>query len=63
MERKGCNGEEFHLISDPIPDGDGFALEGIARRCGKLRYIRISLSIVDTLRREVIFDAQLDIAA
>ena len=27
-------GKEFHLVSDPIPDGDGFAVEGIARRSG-----------------------------
>jgi hypothetical protein len=22
-------GEEFHLVPNPIPDGDGFAVEGI----------------------------------
>ena len=56
-------GEEFHLISDPIPEGDGFAVEGIARRSGKSRLIRIPLSIVHTLRQELRFDTQPDIAA
>ena len=56
-------GEEFHLISDPVPDGDGFVVKGTARRSGKSRYIRIPLSIVDTLRREVIFDNELETAA
>ena len=56
-------GEEFYLISDPIPDGDGFAVKGIARRSGKSRYIRIPLSTVHTLRREVVVRTQLDVAA
>ena len=56
-------GEEFYLISDPIPDGEGFAVKGIARRSGKSRYIRIPLSTVHTLRREVVFDTELDVAA
>jgi hypothetical protein len=56
-------GEEFHLISDPIPEGDGFAVEGIARRSGKSRLIRIPLSIVHTLRQELALDTQPDIAA
>jgi hypothetical protein len=56
-------GEEFHLISDPIPDGDGFAVEGIARRSGKSRHIRIPLTLVHTLRRELTLDAEPDLAA
>lgn len=56
-------GEEFHLISDPIPEGDGFAVEGIARRSGKSRLVRIPLSIVHTLRQELMLDRQSDIAA
>jgi len=56
-------GEEFHLISDPIPEGDGFAVEGIARKSGKSRYIRIPLSVVHTLRQELTLDTQPDIAA
>jgi hypothetical protein len=56
-------GEEFYLVSDPVPEGDGFAVKGIARRSGKSRHIRIPLSTVDSLRREVIFDNELEIAA
>jgi hypothetical protein len=56
-------GEEFHLTSDPIPEGEGFAVEGIARRSGISRSIRIPLSIVHTLRQELTFDTQTEIAA
>jgi hypothetical protein len=56
-------GEEFHLVSDPISDGDGFAVEGIARSSGRSRYIRIPLSVVHTLRQELTFDAGPNIAA
>jgi len=56
-------GEEFYLISDPIPEGEGFAVKGIARRSGKSRYIRIPLSTVHPLRREVVLDTELEVAA
>jgi len=56
-------GEQFHLISDPIPDGDGFAVEGIAHSSGRSRYIRIPLSVVHTLRQELTFDAGPNITA
>jgi hypothetical protein len=56
-------GEQFYLISDPIPEGDGFAVEGIARGSGKSRCIRIPLSIVHTLRRELTFETQPEVAA
>jgi len=56
-------GEDFLLISDPIPDGDGFAVEGIARRSGKSRYLRIPLSVVHTLRQELKLEAELDLVA
>jgi hypothetical protein len=56
-------GEDFHLISDPFPDGDGFVVEGIARRSGRSRVVRIPLSTVHTLQRELTFEAQSEIAA
>lgn len=56
-------GEEFRLVSDPMPDGDGFAIKGIARRSGSSRYIGIPLSIVHMLRKELTLDTRLDIAA
>ena len=51
-------GEEFHLISDPAPEGEGFAVEAIAGRSGGLRHIRIPLSIVHTVRQEVTLDEE-----
>ena len=56
-------GEEFYLISDPFPHGDGFAVEGIAGGSGNSRYIRIPMSIVHTLRRELVFETQPEVAA
>ncbi len=46
-------GEEFELISNPVPDGDGFSVEGVARRSGKLRRMRIPLSLVCTVEKEL----------
>ncbi len=46
-------GEEFHLMSNPFPDGNSFAVEGIARSSGQLKRMRIPLSLVQTLRREL----------
>ena len=62
-QRVRLYGEEFYLVSDPVPDGDGFAVEGIACGSVKSRRIRIPLSIVHVLRQERIFDMQLDLAA
>ncbi len=46
-------GEEFYLISNPFPDGNGFAVEGIARASGELKRMQIPLSLVQTLKREL----------
>jgi hypothetical protein len=46
-------GEEFVLISNPVPDGDGFAVEGVTRSSHKTRKMRIPLSLIETLRKEV----------
>jgi len=46
-------GEEFRLVSNPIQDGEGFSIEGIARGSGDLRRIHIPLSLVVTIRREL----------
>ena len=56
-------GEEFYLVSDPIPDDDGFAIEAIARRSGKSRYIGIPLSLVYILRQDLTLETRIDIAA
>jgi hypothetical protein len=46
-------GEEFYLLSNPIPDGDGFSIDGVARRSGSHRRIRVPLSIVVTIQRQL----------
>jgi len=46
-------GEEFHLVSNPTPDGEGFAVDGIARRSGDRRRIGVPLSLVVTIRQEL----------
>ena len=46
-------GEEFRLVSNPKPDGDGFAIDGIARGSGDQRRIRVPLSLVVTIRQEL----------
>ena len=46
-------GDQFHLISNPFPDGNGFAVEGIARSSGQLKRMHIPLSLVQTLKREL----------
>lgn len=46
-------GEEFHLISNPFPDGNGFAVKGIEQASGESRIMRIPLSLVQTLKREL----------
>jgi hypothetical protein len=46
-------GEELHLVSNPVPDGDGFAVEGIARGSGARKRMRIPLSLVCTVRKEL----------
>ena len=56
-------GEDFHLVSNPIPDGDGFAVEGIARKSATSRRIRIPLSIIHTLMQELRLDARSNFAA
>lgn len=46
-------GEEFHLISNPFPEENGFAVEGIAHSSGQLNQVHIPLSLVQTLKREL----------
>jgi hypothetical protein len=46
-------GEELQLVSNPLPDGDGFSVVAITLRTGNLKHVRIPLSIVSTLEREL----------
>jgi len=46
-------GEEFHLVSNAFPDGEGFAVEGVTRHSGEVRRMRIPLPVVQMLRHEL----------
>ena len=46
-------GEEFELISNPTPDGTGYGIDGISRKSGSLRHLRIPLSLVRTIENEL----------
>jgi hypothetical protein len=44
-------GEEFHWISNPVPDGEGFAIEGTTTS-GSRRKVRIPLTLVHSVKKE-----------
>jgi hypothetical protein len=46
-------GEEFDLTSNPVADGNGFAIEGISRKSGNARMLRIPLSILQMITRDL----------
>ena len=46
-------GEEFDLISNPIADGSGCAIEAISRKSGDARRVRIPLSIVQMIMKDL----------
>jgi hypothetical protein len=55
-------GEEFHLVSDPVPDGDGFAIEGTSKTSTIVRRVRIPLSLVHTVKKEFACEAEPEMA-
>ena len=46
-------GEEFELISNPFPDGAGYGIDGISRKSGSLRHVRIPLLLVRRIENEL----------
>jgi hypothetical protein len=46
-------GEEFDLISNPVPDDNGFAIEAISRKAGGARRLRIPLSVLQMIKKDV----------
>jgi hypothetical protein len=56
-------GEEFEIVSNPVPDGEGFAVEGVGRISGSLRRMRIPLSLIQTLKKERAFNTPPEVAA
>jgi hypothetical protein len=44
-------GEEFEVISNPYPDGDGISVEAVSKRENRARVLRIPLPILQTVAR------------
>ena len=53
QQRIRLYGEEFELVSNPMPEGNGFAVDGISRKSGNSRRVRIPLSIVNVVEHEL----------
>jgi hypothetical protein len=56
-------GEEIHLLSDPAPHENGFAVEGITVRSSIVKRVRIPLSVVTMVEREIAAREKLTVAA
>ena len=46
-------GEEFDLTSNPLPDENGIAIEAISRKSGIARRLRIPLSILQMINKDL----------
>ena len=46
-------GEEFDLTSNPMADGNGFAIEAISRKSGQSRKLPIPLSVVQMITNDL----------
>jgi hypothetical protein len=46
-------GEEFDLTSNPVADGSGFAIEAISRKSMDAKMLRIPLSILQMITRDL----------
>lgn len=56
-------GEEFSLVSVPSPDGSGYAIDGVARKSGDVRHVRIPLLVTQTIEHELCVMEQSALAA
>jgi hypothetical protein len=46
-------GEEFDLLSDPISDQHGVSIEAKSRKTGSARRLRIPLSILQMIKKDL----------
>jgi hypothetical protein len=46
-------GEELHFVGDPLLDHEGFFIEANCRNSGERKKVRIPLSLVHTLLKEI----------
>jgi len=56
-------GEEFELISNPIPHENGLEIEAISRKSGARRRLRIPLSVLHMITRDLFRETIIDKAA
>jgi hypothetical protein len=56
-------GEELHLVSNPVADEAGYSVLALAVKSGKLRHMRIPLSVVGMLERELEREEAVELAA
>ena len=45
-------GEEFEVVSNPFPEGNGIAVRGISRREATVRIVRLPLPVVQAVTRK-----------
>jgi hypothetical protein len=56
-------GEELHLVSNPVADETGYSVLAVAVKSGNLRHMRIPLSVVGMLERELEREEAVELAA
>jgi len=56
-------GEELHLLSDPAPLENGFSIEGITLRSMVVRRVRIPLTVLTMVEREIALCKKMPVAA
>ena len=56
-------GEELHLVSNPVADEAGYSVLAVAVNSGNLRHLRIPLSLVGMLERELERSEAVELAA
>ncbi|HTJ87252.1 MAG TPA: hypothetical protein VL349_08340 [Terriglobales bacterium] len=56
-------GEELHLVSNPVAEETGYSVLAVAVRSGNLRHLRIPLSVVGMLERELEREEAIELAA
>jgi hypothetical protein len=45
-------GQEFEVVSDPFPQGDGIAIQAFSKRDTRARILRLPLSILQVVTRK-----------
>jgi hypothetical protein len=56
-------GDDLHLVSNPVADETGYSVLAVVVRSGNLRHMRIPLSVVSMLERELEREEALQLVA